>query len=164
MRVCTVAIVITSVGFACLGGGVRAQEAPPSQSTRPVTESAERIARELWAVGDPGPTEEQGRPLFRTSVTVAASQFALPLPWQETDPALGRFRPRGRLYHQEFLSVVTPEAFRGGALATGGVGVDPGTMFDGVTKIWRNWQARRVRERIEREVAQLRSGATTTPP
>jgi hypothetical protein len=147
------------------GAGVRAQEATEGQAPRPITEAADRIAQELWAVEDHVATDDQGRPRFRTSVTVTATPFVLPLPWQETDPAARRFRRPGTLYHQEFLSLVTPDAFRGGAATAGtGVGVDPGAVWDGVTNVWRNWQARRARERIEREVAELQRQAATSPP
>ena len=162
VRAVTVRTTLLAIGVSvCLGLGVRAQEAPRGQPARPIAEAAERVARELWPVGDQGETDEQGRPRFRTSVT--ESQFVLPLPWYQTDPAAGRFRRRGTLHHQEFLSLVTPEEFRGGTFNLVGVGVDPGAVFDGVTSVWRNWQARRARERIEREATELRARATASP-
>jgi hypothetical protein len=157
------------VVFTGLAVGTDAQETSASRPARPIAETAERIARELWSIGDAASTDELGRPQFRASVTV--DEFVLPLPWFETDPAIGRFRRRGTLYHQEFLSVVTPEAFRAGTLngaaAGAGVSVDPGTMFDGLRSAWRSWQERRVRERIEREVAELRARSaaeSSSPP
>jgi hypothetical protein len=156
IRRTTVTALVSTV---CLGiAVVDAQETPQSPPARPVTETAERIARQLWPVEvDQGSLDEQGRPRFRTSVE--ASPIVLPLPWQN-DPAGGPVQPRSRLYHAEFLSVVTPEPFRASALtaaAGGGVGVDPGAMFDGVKSVWREWQTRRVRERIERELAELQA-------
>lgn len=165
VRARTVRITLMVIGgFACAGDGMHAQETPPSRPARPITESAERLAQELWAGDDRRATDEQGRPLFRTNVTV--SRFVLPLPWQNTEPAFGPVQPRGRLYHQEFLSVVTPEPFRAGAVSAAsgaGVGMDPGAMFGGVRTAFRNWQARRARERIEREAAQLRARAAGPP-
>jgi hypothetical protein len=165
----SVRIILTIVAvFTGLADAAYAQEAPARPPGRPIAESAERIARDLWSVDDSASTDEQGRPRFRSSVTV--DEFELPPPWYETDPASGRFRRPGTLYHQEFLSIVTPEAFRGGTLngaAVGaGVSVDPGTVFDGFKSAWRNWQERRVRERIEREIAELRAraAAESSPP
>jgi hypothetical protein len=111
-----------------------------------------------------GSLDEQGRPRFRTRVE--ASPIVLPLPWQN-DPAVGPVQPRSRLYHAEFLSVVTPEPFRASALTAasgGGAGVDPGAMFDGVKSVWRGWQTRRVRERIERELAELQASTPGASP
>lgn len=154
-----VRITLMIVAFIGLPDRTHAQEAPESGPARPITESADRIARELWSVDDSTATDEQGRPQFRASITV--DEFTLPPPWYESDPAVGRFRRPGTLYHQEFLSVVTPEAFRAGTLygaAVGaGVSVDPGTIADGFRSAWRSWQERRTRERIEREVAELRA-------
>jgi hypothetical protein len=155
------AAVILIGACTCLGVGVRAQEAPQRPPPAPITESAERLARELWPIDERGLMDKRGRPPFRSSVT--ATPLVLPLPWLETDAAWRRFQRPGRLYHQEFLSVVTPEAFRGGALAAAGVAVDPGAMFGGVKTAWRNWQARRVHERVEKEVAQLRARTTQEP-
>jgi hypothetical protein len=154
------------MSMVCLGVAVvDAQEAAQSLSERPITETAERIARQLWPVEvDQGSLDEQGRPRFRTSVE--ASPIVLPLPWLN-DPVTGPIQPRSRLYHAEFLSVVTPEPFRASALtaaAGGGVGVDPGAMLDGVKSVWRDWQTRRVRERIERELAALRERAADSSP
>jgi hypothetical protein len=162
MGAASVRIALMMVGaFTGLADSTNAQEAPASSPGRPIAESAERIARQLWSVDDSASTDEQGRPRFRASVTV--DEFVLPPPWYETDPSSSRFRRPGTLYHQEFLSVVTPEAFRGGTLngaAVGaGVSVDPGTIVDGFKSAWRGWQERRVRERIEREVAELRARA-----
>jgi len=160
-----VRITLMIVGvFTGLAVGTRAQEAPASPPARPIADSAERIARELWSVDDSESTDEQGRTRFRASITV--DEFVLPPPWYETDPAIGRFRRPGTLYHQEFLSVVTPEAFRASTFNAGGVSVDPGTMFDGLKSAWRSWQEKRVRERIEREVAELRAraAAESSPP
>ena len=135
-----------------------AQESPASGPDRPIAESAERIARQLWSVDDSASTDEQGRPRFRASVTV--DEFVLPPPWYETDRAPGRYRRPGTLYHQEFLSIVTPEEFRASTATVGaGVSVDPGTILDGFKSAWRGWQERRARERIEREVAELRARA-----
>jgi hypothetical protein len=111
----SVRIALMMVGaFTGLADSTNAQEAPASSPGRPIAESAERIARQLWSVDDSASTDEQGRPRFRASVTV--DEFVLPPPWYETDPSSSRFRRPGTLYHQEFLSVVTPEAFRGGTL------------------------------------------------
>ena len=156
----SVRITLMIVGvFIGLDGSTSAQEPPASPPARPIAESAARLARQLWSVDDSASTDEQGRPRFRASVTV--DEWVLPPPWYETDPASGRFRRPGTLYHQEFLSVVTPEAFRASTFNAGGVSVDPGTMFDGFKSAWRRWQERRVRERIEREVAELRARAAS---
>jgi hypothetical protein len=154
VRTVTVRTTVIVIGVcACLGVGVRAQEAPQRPPPAPITESAERLARELWPIDGRGLMDERGRPPFRSSVT--ATPLVLPLPWLETDAAWRRFQRPGRLYHNEFLSVVTPEAFRGGVFTAAEVRVDPGEMYGGVKKAWRSWQARRVRERIAREVADL---------
>ena len=161
----SVRITVMIVGvFTGLAVGARAQDVPASHPGRPIAESAERIARELWSIDESASTDEQGRPRFRASVTV--DEFVLPPPWYETDPAIGRFRRPGTAYHQEFLSVVTPEAFRASTFNAGGVSVDPGTVFDGFKSAWRSWQERRARERIEREVAELRAraAADSSPP
>ncbi|MGE0592130.1 MAG: hypothetical protein AB7G23_12235 [Vicinamibacterales bacterium] len=123
--------------------------------SRPITETAERVARELWptdvrAIED---TDDE-RPRFRASVTVELPP--LPPPWY--DPDAPTVQQRGTLYHREFLASVTPEAFRASQLvrSTGGVSVDPGTMFDPIKRTWREWQARRIRARIQEELAHLR--------
>jgi hypothetical protein len=161
----SVRITLMIVGaFTGLALGTHAQDAPASRPARPIADSAERIARERWSTDDSASTDEQGRPRFRASVTV--DEFVLPPPWYETDPAIGRFRRPGTAYHQEFLSVVTPEAFRASTFNAGGVSVDPGTMFGGIKSAWHSWQERRARERIEREVAELRAraAAESSPP
>ncbi len=149
-------LLIAGIGGS-MGVDVGAQEDTPQEGrrSRPITETAERVARELWPT-DVRVIEEDddGRPRFRASVTVELPP--LPPPWH--DPDAPTVQQRGTLYHREFLASVTPEAFRASQLvrSTGGVSVDPGTMFDPIKRTWREWQARRIRARIQEELANLR--------
>jgi len=69
------------------------------------------------------------------------------------------------VYHRELLSLVTPEAFRAGTLwPTVGASVDPGAIRDGIKKAWNEWQTQRIRERIERELEELRARTGDAPP
>ena len=148
------------LGCAWTNAAARAQKAPAAVTPRPIAESAERLARELWPVDVSSDVDELGRPRFRAGVT--AAPFVLPWPWQQggAGTASGPVNPNTRLYHREFLDLVTPEEFRGGTLnPVVGVSVDPGVMFQGVKGAWRDWQGRRARIRIEKEAAQLRQGA-----
>jgi len=150
----------------CLCSGLRAQ-APPQQPSpqlsRPVTDSADRIARQLWpaavfpATGDGDPSH------FRVDVTAPA--FTLPMPWlSPADPSARIRRPGSRAAHREFLFAVTPEAFRASTLYPIGITVDPGAILNGVKARWSGWQARRIHERVAREVAQLRAQTQGSPP
>jgi hypothetical protein len=156
------AFVIALGVWVSIDAAARAQDADGGQPARPVTESAERIANELWPIDERGLMDERNRPPFRASVT----EFTLPLPWQETDPTWTRLQPAGRLYHREFLSVVTPEAFRAGAMTAAvgaGVSTDPGAVLAGIRRAWRDWQARRIHERVEQELAELRARLADEP-
>ena len=142
-----------AAGFTLLlGASVGAQEAAPA---RPIAKAAERVARELWPTDVSGSIDDQGRPRFRTTVTVI--EFALPVPWQDVDANRAPFKPRGgNLHHHQFLAQVTPEEFRSGVLYPAGLTVDPGEIFNGVKSVWRSWQEKRVRQRIAKEVEELR--------
>jgi hypothetical protein len=118
---------------------------------RPITESADRIAREWWPRDVEGFTftiDQEGRPRYRSSVTVTQT---LPPPWQLSDePQPANYR--GAISHQEMLRVMTPQEFST-PLISGSV--DPGSIYQELKKSWREWQARRIHERVVRELAEF---------
>jgi len=132
----------------CLSQGLRAQETDSQASPRPIQDSAERIARELWPTdGYDFTVDEDGRPRFRSGVTVTLP----PPPWQlssEHEPN----RYRGAISHQEMLRVMTPQAFSV-PLISGSA--DPGEIYNGIKNAWREWQARRIHERVMKELEEL---------
>jgi hypothetical protein len=136
----------------CLPSAARAQEANSTPSPRPIAESAERLAREYWPADVSTFTvDEQGRPRFRSGVTVAQP----PPPWQpSSEPEPDRYR--GAISHQEMLRMMTPQEFST-PLISGSV--DPGQMINGIKQAWRDWQARRIHERVMKEVEALKAGA-----
>jgi hypothetical protein len=132
----------------CLSPVLRAQETDRQASPRPIQDSAARIAREYWPTDIATFTiDEQGRPRFRSGVTAT-----LPSPpWQlSSEPEPSRYR--GAISHQEMLRVMTPQEFST-PLISGSV--DPGEMYNGIKKVWREWQARRIHERVMKEIAEL---------
>jgi hypothetical protein len=132
----------------CLSQGLRAQETGSQASSRPIQDSAERIGRELWPVDSSTFTiDEDGRPRFRSGITVTLP----PPPWQlssEHEPD----RYRGAISHKEMLRVMTPQAFST-PLISGSA--DPGEIYNGVKNAWREWQARRIHERVMKELEEL---------
>jgi hypothetical protein len=137
----------------CLSANLSAQEARTEESSQPITESAERIGRELWPTEMVISIDEQGRPRFRSGITVDIP----PPPWVLDDEGGIHFRPFGGAYHSEFLYQVTPEAFRAGTLYPCCIGFDPGLVKDAIKSAWHSYQERRVRERIQKEVDELRA-------
>jgi len=130
---------------------VYAQERTTS-APGPIAESAERLAREYWPTENSTFTvDEQGRPRFRSGVTVAQPTP----PWQpSSDPAPDRVR--GAISHQEMVRMMTPQEFST-PLVSGSV--DPGQMINGIKQAWRDWQARRIHERVMKEVEALKAAA-----
>jgi hypothetical protein len=134
--------------FAVWGSLLYAQERTTA-APGPIAESAARLAREYW------PTEtaafaidEQGRPRFRSGVTVTQPAP----PWQQSsEPEPDRYR--GAISHQEMLRVMTPQAFSAPPLI--GASVDPGQIINGIKQAWRDRQARRIHERVMKEVEEL---------
>lgn len=149
--------VAVSVAFALSWVTTVAVAAAAPQET--LTESAPiRRALEELADSTASPPPSSGPPAtFRTSVTAFTP---LPPAWVESKDLAARLPPlpRGsRLYHQEFLARVTPEAFRRSTLGPiGQVSTDPGTVLHGIRTAWREHQAKRIRERIDQELAALR--------
>jgi hypothetical protein len=155
MNVATARLVVVA---AALGAAVSsaAQELPQQdRSARPITESLERIASDMRAQGAAPTTGEDGRAVFRSGVTIDEWP-ALPPAWQLRP---GRQPPRGRYgeYQRELLSAMTPPDLRGSTFHTPGISIDPGAVINRVRKTWRGWRERRIHDRVEEEVAQLRA-------
>jgi hypothetical protein len=132
----------------CLCPVLRAQETDLQASPRPIQDSAARIAREYWPIDIATFTiDEQGRPRFRSGVTAT-----LPSPpWQwSSEPEPDRYR--GAISHQEMLRAMTPQQFST-PLVSGSV--DPGEIYNSIKKAWRESQARRIHERVMKEIEEL---------
>src|SRR5262249_202060 len=127
------------------------QSQPPAPG--PIQESAERLARETWPTETATFTiDEQGRPRFRSGVTATPPGP----PWQQAREA-DADRYRGAISHQEMLRVMTPPEFSTPPLIGGSV--DPGQMINGIKQAWRDWQARRIHERVMKEVEALKAAS-----
>ena len=115
---------------------------------RPISTSAERIARELWPIAVATSTlDEEGRPRFRSGITVTT----LPSPWRLT-PDTAPIPSRGAISHQEMVRVMTPQEYSTPPI---GGSADPGSIFRGIRSAWRDWQARHIQKRIMRELEEL---------
>ena len=149
-------VLLGSIVF-CTSSPLLAQEAGPGSTQKPITdkpitESAERIARDLWPADLATFTiDAEGRPRFRSGVAEALP----PPPWQLT-PEQTITPTRGAISHQEMLRVMTPQAFTPPLISAS---ADPGAIYNEIKKAWREWQARRVRARIEKELEQLRAAS-----
>jgi hypothetical protein len=143
---------VALIGLAtCLCTDLRAQEAERApRAPGPIAESTDRIARETWPTNAWSFTiDEDGRPRFRSGVTAT-----LPPPlWQLTPGDTSPVPVRGALSHREMVSAVTPEAFRGNVMYS--VSVDPGAIYHGIVSAWRDWQARRIHERVTQELEEF---------
>jgi hypothetical protein len=141
---------VALIGLAtCLSADLRAQEAAGTpKAPGPIAESTDRIARETWPTDAWSFTiDEDGRPRFRSGVTVT-----LPPPlWHLTPGDTSPVPARGALTHREMLGAATPEPFRDNVMYPG-VSVDPGAIYHGIAKAWRDWQARRIHERVTKEL------------
>ena len=137
----------------CLPSAARAQEANGTPSPRPIEESAARIAREYWPSDSTTFTiDDEGRPRFRSGITATSPAP----PWQQSsepapDPS------RRAISHQEMLRILTPQEFSTPLI---GGSVDPGQIVDGIRQAWRDWQARRIHERVMKEVEALKAAAS----
>ncbi len=94
---------------------------------------------------------------LRTNPTEAEkSTWRTKLPWEESSEKATTPTMRGRLYHQEYLSRVTPEAFRRSAMGTAPqLSADPGKVLHRLASGWRGRQQRRMEQQVERELAAL---------
>src|SRR5690348_11210292 len=119
----------------------------PLHAPGPIAATAEKLARELWPeqVDTSSPAvDEQGRPHFRSGTT----ETAPPRPWQLSPEDKSIVPARGAISHQEMVRFMTPQEFSTPLI---GVSVDPGSIMNEMKKAWRDWQARRIHERVTRE-------------
>jgi hypothetical protein len=134
--------------FALCASWAHAQETSRTPAPGPIGESAERIAHEVWPT-DPATfaVDEGGLPRFRTGVT----ETVPPPPWQLA-PNLSITPARGAISHREMVRMMTPMAFATPLISTS---VDPGDIYNGFKGAWRDWRARRIHERVTRELEEL---------
>ena len=139
-------LVASAIG---LSTNLHAQESRTPREPGPIAESADRIAREWWPT-EPGSftIDEQGRPRFRTGTT----ETLLTPPWQLSPLDLSLTPARGAISHKEMVRMMTPQEFSTPLISTS---TDPGAMYNAMKKAWRDWQARRIHERVEKEVEEL---------
>jgi hypothetical protein len=139
---------VALIGVAiCVSANLEAQEmARTPRAPGPVAESTDRIARETWpAEAWTFTIDEEGRPRFRSGVTVTLP----PPPWQLTPGDTSPVPARGAITHREMLAAINPE-FRDNVIYR--VSVDPGAIYQGIMSAYREWQARRIHERVTKEL------------
>lgn len=142
-------LVMLVASTACLSSSLHAQDSKTLREPGPIAQSADRIARDLWPMQPQAFTiDEEGRPRFRTSTT----ETLPPPPWRPSpdDPVTPA---RGAISHQEMLRVMTPPEFSTPPLI--GASVDPGSIYNDIKKAWREWQTRRIHERVVKEIEEL---------
>jgi hypothetical protein len=147
----------------CTAGSAAAQEVAPTtsalpsapsstSSATPIADEAERIARERWSDGLLDQVQSEGS-TFR--LNISAPEVAVRAPWIDDNPPLTRRPTGGSIYHEEMLRLTVPEEFRTSTLYTPGISVDPATIVNGIRGVWRDWQVRRIRAQIARELEDL---------
>jgi hypothetical protein len=135
-------------GFVLCASPPDAQETSRTFAQSPIADSAERIAREFWPMDAASfSVDEEGRPRFRSGVTET-----VPLPPWQPSLDLSLTPKRGAISHKEMLRMMTPQAFAT-PLISGSV--DPGDIYNDFKRAWRGWQARRIHERVMRELEEL---------
>ena len=141
-----------AVAGALLWAGAMAAAASPQQEepSQPKPAPLRKAINELrWSAIPPADT----LPTFRTSVTVHENLT----PPRVITPRTATPRPRGSLYHEESLALVTPgPSGKSAPTPAPQVSTDPGELLQGVKTWWRARQAKREREAAEREIAALR--------
>src|SRR5262245_48971452 len=113
----------------------------------PIAETAEKLARELWpeqAASNFFVVDEQGRPRFRSGTTATVPRPA----WQLSPEERSIVPSSGAISHQEMVRFMTPQEFSTPLIAAS---VDPGSIMNEIKKAWRDWQARRIHERVTKE-------------
>lgn len=121
--------------------------------------SLDRIKRGLAA-----PREEQldvsAAATFR--VEVEARPIRLDVPWKDDSTAPYYVRTPRTLYHHEFLSMVTPEAFRSGVLYP--IGFNVLSVLPEIRRAIREAREAAARAAVEAELREFERQRATRPP
>ena len=131
-----------------LSSSLHAQEPKTLREPGPIAEAADRIARDWWPTEPSSFTiDEEGRPRFRTGIT----ETLMAPPWRPSSedavtPA------RGAISHKEMVRMMTPQQFSTPLISAS---TDPGALYNDIKKAWRGWQARRIHERVMKEIEEL---------
>ena len=136
------------VSTVCLSSSLHAEDSKTLREPGPIAASADRIAREWWPTEPQAYTiDDEGRPRFRINTT----ETLPPPPWQPSpdDPLTPA---RGAISHKEMVRMMTPQEFSTPLI---GVSTDPGAIYNDIKKAWREWQARRIHERVVKEIEEL---------
>ena len=145
-------VLAVTLCVACPAVAQESTPAPTSSSSTPIADAVERIAREMWPASLPDQVQSEGS-TFR--LNISAPEVAVRKPWLDDDPPLARRPIGGSIHHEEMLRHLVPEEFRTSTFYTPRVGVDPATIVNGIRGVWRDWQVRRIRAQITRELAEL---------
>ena len=128
-----------------LSSNLHAQESKTPREPGPIEEAANRIARDWWPTEPTSFTiDEEGRPRFRAVTT----ETLLAPPWH-LSPNDALTPARGAISHQEMVRMMTPPEFSTPLIS---VGADPGAIYNEMKKAWRDWQARRIHDRVVKEI------------
>ena len=141
-------LAVLVVSTVCLSSSLHAQDSKTLREPGPIAESADRIARELWPTEPQAYTiDDEGRPRFRINTT----ETLPPPPWRLSpdDPLTPA---RGAISHKEMVRMMTPQEFSTPLI---GMSTDPGAIYNDIKKAWREWQARRIHERVVKEIEEL---------
>lgn len=131
-----------------LSSSLHAQEPKTLREPGPIAEAADRIARDWWPTEPASFTiDEEGRPRFRTGIT----ETLMAPPWRPS-PDDSLTPTRGAISHKEMVRMMTPQVFST-PLISGST--DPGALYNDIKKAWREWQARRIHERVMKEIEEL---------
>ena len=109
------------------------------------------LEREAALISAPPPSV----PIFR--VKVVERHFLLERPWHDDGVVPAYVRPPQPIYHHDFLSAVTPEAFRSATLYPTGVPVMPALAAakKAIAGRIRSYKEQRARDRVRREIEQM---------
>jgi len=135
-----------------------AQGSPPAADPEALPVSLDRIKRGLAVPYEPPLT----LPAATFKVEIEARPIKLDVPWKTEQGAPYYVQTPRTLYHHEFLSMVTPEAFRSGVLYPMGFNVL--SVLPAIRRAFREAEEARVRAEVEAELREFERQRDKRPP
>jgi len=127
-----------------------AQAPASSRSSDPHLDRIRQGVAETPAITIPAAPDQTGRPVFRVKVEAWVFTYK---PWEEPEKGVPSYvRPSMPLAHYEFLRMVTPQAFWASTLYPGGIGFDPGALWQALVKARHEAAERRARADVRRDL------------